>query len=158
MGGKFPVLFKINSEDFLDGGLSVEEMLQVVSSLEKAGVDAIELSGGTKLSGKCIPIRKGEITSREKEGYYREAAKRYRQRTNLPLILAGGIRSYEVAEELLEHGLADYISLCRPLIREPDLIKRWKSGDARKAACLSDNYCITPVLKGKGLRCRNTAS
>ncbi len=157
VGRGFPVLFKINSEDFLDGGFSVEEMLEVVSSLEKAGVDAIELSGGTKLSGKYIPIRKGEINSKEKEVYYREAAKKYRQKVNVPLILAGGIRSYEVAEECIDKGLADYISLCRPLICEPHLIKRWKSGDRRRAACLSDNRCIKPVIKGKGLYCRSAA-
>jgi 2,4-dienoyl-CoA reductase-like NADH-dependent reductase (Old Yellow Enzyme family) len=65
----------------------------------------------------------------------------------------GGIRSLEVAEGLLEAGNADYISLCRPLIREPDLIRRWQSGDRTRARCLSDNLCFRPGMTGKGIYC-----
>ena len=71
----------------------------------------------------------------------------------VPLILVGGIRSFEVAERLVDEGTTDYISLCRPLIREPDLVNRWKSGDIRKAICDSDNLCFRPVIKGEGLYC-----
>jgi prolyl-tRNA editing enzyme YbaK/EbsC (Cys-tRNA(Pro) deacylase) len=65
----------------------------------------------------------------------------------------GGIRSYEVANELVEKKLADYISLCRPLIREPDLIKRWQEGDIKKAKCVSCNGCSKPARAGEGLYC-----
>ena len=153
VGDQFPVMIKMNSEDFLNGGFSVEDMLQVAVMLEKAGVDAIELSGGTRYSGKYFPIRKGKIDSEEKEVWYREAAKRYKEKINVPLMLVGGIRSYGVAEKLVEEGITDYISLCRPLIREPDLINRWKSGDTRKASCLSDNLCYKPAREGQGLYC-----
>ncbi len=153
VGDQFPVMIKMNSEDFLNGGFSVEDMLQVAVMLEKAGVDAIELSGGTRYSGKYFPIRKGKIDSEEKEVWYREAAKRYKEKINVPLMLVGGIRSYGVAEKLVEEGITDYISFCRPLIREPDLINRWKSGDTRKASCLSDNLCYKPAREGQGLYC-----
>jgi hypothetical protein len=49
--------------------------------------------------------------------------------------------------------LADYISLSRPLIREPHLINRWKSGDMRKATCQSDNLCFDPAVLGEGIHC-----
>lgn len=68
-------------------------------------------------------------------------------------MLVGGIRSYDVAEKLTDEGIADYISLCRPLIREPHLIRRWKAGDTRKSPCLSDNLCFKPTMKGQGLYC-----
>jgi len=153
VGNHFPVLLKINSEDFLTGGFCMKDMLQLVAWLEKVGVDAIELSGGTILSGNRIPIRKAQNDGSEKEVYYLEAAKRYKEKVSVPLMLVGGTRSYEVAEELVDKGLADYISLCRPLIREPHLINRWRSGDTRKSFCLSDNHCIRPIFKGKGLYC-----
>ncbi len=153
VGDRFPVLIKMNSEDFLDTGLSVDEMVQVAAMLEKAGIDAIELSGGTADSGKFLPVRKGRIVSEEDEVYYRGAAKRYKEKISVPLILVGGIRSYSVAEQLVETGLADYISLSRPLIREPHLIKRWKSGDTSKATCLSDNMCFNPARAGEGVYC-----
>jgi len=53
----------------------------------------------------------------------------------------------------VEDGVTDYIALCRPLIREPDLVNRWKSGDTRPSACVSDNACIGPLTAGKGLQC-----
>ncbi len=153
VGDRFPVMIKMNSEDFVDNGLRVEEMVQVARLLEKAGIDAIELSGGTADSGKLMPVRPGKIGSEDKEGYYREAAERYKEKINVPLILVGGIRSYSVADQIVKTGLADYVSLCRPLIREPDLIKRWKSGDTSRSTCLSDNLCFKPIQAGEGMYC-----
>ena len=153
VGNQYPVLIKINSEDFVIGGLSVEELVQVSSMLEKAGIDAIELSGGTADSGKLNPVRPGKIDSEEKEVYYLEAAKRYKEKVSVPLVLVGGIRSYGVAERLVKTGLTDYVSLCRPFIREPHLVKRWKSGDTSKSTCLSDNLCFKPIRAGEGLYC-----
>jgi len=54
---------------------------------------------------------------------------------------------------LIKEGIADYISMSRPLIREPGLVKRWGSGDLRKAACLSDNQCFEPARAGEGIYC-----
>ena len=72
---------------------------------------------------------------------------------DIPLILVGGVRSFHVAERLVKEGIADYISMSRPLIREPGLVKRWASGDLRKAACLSDNQCFEPARAGEGIYC-----
>lgn len=68
-------------------------------------------------------------------------------------MLVGGIRSYEVSQRLVEEGVTDYVSLCRPLIREPDLIKRWELGDTHEADCVSDNACFQPGREGKGVYC-----
>lgn len=152
-GEDFPVMIKMNSEDFVDGGFTVDEMLWTAAVLEQAGLDAIELSGGTPYSGQFRSIRKSMADSDEKEVYYLEAAKRYKERIGIPLMLVGGIRSFEVSEQLVNDGITDYISLCRPLIREPHLIKRWMSGDRAKSACLSDNLCFKPIIEGKGLNC-----
>ncbi len=154
VGPAYPVLIKMNSEDFLPSGMSSAEAVEVSGWLEKASVDAIELSGGTMNSPKeFVPVRSGSLKTREQEVYYRQAAKLYKQKVTVPLILVGGIRSYEVAEELVRDGTADYISLSRPLICEPGLIKRWREGDRRKSECLSDNACFAPALNGTGLYC-----
>jgi 2,4-dienoyl-CoA reductase-like NADH-dependent reductase (Old Yellow Enzyme family) len=154
VGDEYPVLIKINSEDFVAGGLTVDEMLHVAAQLERGGIDAIEMSGGTVYaSGAFSAIRTGAFDTPEKEVFYREAATRYKECINVPLMLVGGIRSFAVAEKLVSDGSADYISLSRPLIREPDLVNRWKSGDLRKATCISDNACFGPTLKGEGLHC-----
>ncbi len=72
---------------------------------------------------------------------------------DIPLILVGGIRSLDVAEKLVAEKIADYLSMCRPLIREPGLVNRWKSGDTRPATCKSDNLCFRPAMAGKGVHC-----
>jgi 2,4-dienoyl-CoA reductase-like NADH-dependent reductase (Old Yellow Enzyme family) len=152
VGNGFPILIKLNSQDFLEGGLTLEDSLRIGIMLAEDGIDAIELSGGTLRSGKNAPSRMG-ITNEEKEAYFLEAAKVFKEQIKVPLILVGGIRSLAVADSIIDQGFADYISMCRPFIREPGLIKRWKSGDVRKATCLSDNQCFGPAMAGEGIYC-----
>ena len=149
----YPVFVKLNAADFLTGGLTVEEMVQTAVMLERSGVSGIELSGGTVLPGGIPSSRKGKPRPGEPEAYYEEAAKRYKETVRIPLMLVGGIRTIETAERLVADGIADYISLCRPLIREPGLVNRWKSGDVRPARCVSDSGCYTPGFKGRGVYC-----
>jgi 2,4-dienoyl-CoA reductase-like NADH-dependent reductase (Old Yellow Enzyme family) len=155
VGDGFPVLVKLNSQDFLEGGFSVEDMLEVASFLGDAAVDAIEMSGGHHVEGifgEFFPARKTRFKG-EEGPYYLDEARRYKERVQVPLMLVGGIRSLEWARRVASEGIADYVSLCRPLIREPGLINRWKSGDTTKSACVSDNDCFSPALKGEGVRC-----
>ena len=152
VGPDFPVLIKMNCQDFAENGLSVEDSIQAADLLAKAGLDAIEVSGGLLTGGKMSPIRPG-INSPEKEAYFSEELRAFRKAIHLPLILVGGIRSFEVAKRLVKDGLADYIAMSRPFIREPDLVKRWRLGDRRKAECKSDNLCFKPALAGKGIYC-----
>ncbi len=151
-GRDCPVLVKMNSEDFLEGGLTREDSLQAALMIAAAGADAIELSGGTLLSGKLSPSR-SKIDSVEQEAYFRDAARAFKAKLNIPLALVGGIRSFEVAEGLVKEGIADFVSMSRPFIREPGLVNRWKSGDRRRATCLSDNRCFMPPMRGTGFYC-----
>jgi 2,4-dienoyl-CoA reductase-like NADH-dependent reductase (Old Yellow Enzyme family) len=151
VGQDYPVLVKMNSEDFLDGGLTLDESLRVGVMLCEGGVDAIELSGGTWVSGDLTPSRK-KISSPDKEAYFREAAKLFKEKVNVPLILVGGVRSFDVAEQLIQETVADYVSMCRPLIREPGLINRWKAGSRTKSACVSCGRCGSVAAAG-GIYC-----
>jgi 2,4-dienoyl-CoA reductase-like NADH-dependent reductase (Old Yellow Enzyme family) len=87
----------------------------------------------------------------QEEVYYRDAIKRLRKTVSVPLMLVGGIKSYDVAEELVGDGLCDYIAFSRPLLREPDLVKRWRSGDTFRSRCVSDNACLNTF--GDGVHC-----
>ncbi len=152
VGPQVPLQIKINCADFLDHGLTAEDSLQAARILTETGFDAIVLSGGIIRRGPLSPSRPG-ITRIEQEAYFRDYAKKYKEMTDKPLILVGGVRSLEVAEEIVGEGIADFIALSRPLIREPDLIKRWENGDRRKAECVSDNLCFAPGFEGHGIRC-----
>jgi 2,4-dienoyl-CoA reductase-like NADH-dependent reductase (Old Yellow Enzyme family) len=153
-GPDYPLLIKLNSEDFLEGGLTRDEAVQVAAMLEAASVDAIELSGGTVASPeKFMPPRPGKLKIPQDEVFYREAAKLYQAKVGIPLMLVGGIRSYETANDLIRRGVADYISLGRPLICEPGLVKRWHNGDRRESECGSCNSCFAPASDGRGVYC-----
>jgi 2,4-dienoyl-CoA reductase-like NADH-dependent reductase (Old Yellow Enzyme family) len=152
VGAHFPVLIKLNCQDFYDNGLSLTDALHVGGLLVEEGIDAIELSGGLLISKTSSPSRMG-IHSPEKEAYFRKEASAFKKKLEVPLILVGGNRSFETAEQIITEGIADFISMSRPLIREPGLIKRWQSGNRTKSGCLSDNKCFGPAMTGKGVSC-----
>lgn len=153
----YPVLVKLNGQDYAEGGLGTEDAARAAALLCQSGVDAVELSGGLLTSRRWGPSRMG-VRREEQEAYFRDDARRVRASIDVPLILVGGIRSFSVAEKLLDEGTADLISMSRPFIREPGLVERWRKGDRRKSECDSDNRCFRPALSGQGVYCVNLHS
>ncbi|OPY65554.1 MAG: NADH oxidase [Syntrophorhabdaceae bacterium PtaU1.Bin034] len=153
VGPDYPVLIKLNSADFCPGGFIEEDMLLTAAMLGQDGADAIELSGGTPLSGRYGPIRTGKPAPGEPEAYYEAAAGRYKKKIGVPLMLVGGIRTFETSTRLVAEGIVDYITLSRPLICEPGLVNRWRSGDTRPALCISDSGCFGAGLRRRGVSC-----
>ncbi len=151
VGTGFPVIIKINCEDFLERGFMLKDVIFVCKRLAELGIDGIEMSGGTLISGELIPSR----TREKREVYYKSHALQFRKEVGLhpPLILVGGIRRLETCRELVEDGICDMVALCRPFIREPSLVQRWREGDISPARCVSDNLCFKPALRGKGIYC-----
>jgi len=130
-----------------DPGLTLEKGARTAGILEKEGLSLIEISHG--LIGTSFAKMHLGITSPEKEAYFLQNARALRQTTTGPLALVGGMRSLPVMEEIVGSGAVDCISLSRPLIREPDLIKRWKEGDTRPSACISCEGCHNRDETGK---------
>ena len=153
-GSGFPIFIKINSDDFLENGFTTEEMIATIKKLEKLGIVAVELSGGTGHSKpKLSPVRRTRIKSESDEGFFINAAEQLKSAVNIPVLLVGGIKTRTLAEKLVQKGVADCISLCRPLICEPDLVNLWKEGRQNAAKCLRDNLCFLPASKGEGIYC-----
>lgn len=97
------------------------------------GIDAIEVSAnGTSRQG----IRAGVS-----EGSFLHAAARLADEVDVPVTLVGGLRSLEFIDHVLNTTKIEYISLSRPLVREPALIRRWQQGDTRPSLCVSCNSC-----------------
>lgn len=140
VGDEFAVLAKINCADFIEQGLSLEESLYVCEQLAQKGIDALEISGGLALHEQGATRQM--ILSAEQEAYFADYASMIAEKTNIPVILVGGLRSQEVMECLLHDGKISYFSMSRPFIAEPDLISRWKNGDTQKAKCVSCNQCL----------------
>ncbi len=152
VGKDFPVMAKLNGSDNLAGGLDEEDALAAARALDEEGIDAIEVSGGTPASGDRVPVRQG-IERREQEAYNLPAAARIKNGVRCPVMVVGGFRTFELVEGVIRREEADYVSLARPLIREPHLPRRWAEGDEARARCISCNGCFKPGLKEGGIYC-----
>jgi len=76
---------------------------------------------------------------------------------DIPVITVGGIRSPQTINKIISRGIS-LVALCRPLIKEPDLVKRWQDGNLSPAACTSCNRCFKPAWQGKGIRCTQSSN
>jgi 2,4-dienoyl-CoA reductase-like NADH-dependent reductase (Old Yellow Enzyme family) len=137
LGVGFPVFIKLGMEDFVEGGLTLPESISIARRLDALGIDAVETSGG--FSGKMENIRKG-ILPHAGEAYFRHYASALKKNVDVPVILVGGLRSLGVMEDIVESGDADFVSLSRPFIREPDLVSRLRRG-APTVSCSSCSKC-----------------
>ena len=147
VGDDFPVLIKFGVLDDTEGGLSLTEGLETAQQMVREGIDAIEVSAGVGRSEQVTKAREPE------RAYYRERAAAVKNVVTIPVIAVGGIRSLGMAESIVSSGDADLISMCRPFIREPDLVARWQKGETEPATCISCNKCFTILAKGEPLEC-----
>lgn len=152
VGKDFPILIKLNTQDFVRGGLHERDALFIAKRLDDMGIDAIELSGGTPAAGDLGPARP-KIRTADEEAYFSPFAKKIKKHVSVPIILVGGIRSLKGGHHVLKSGAADLVSMARPFIREPNLIKRWKQGNGKKAACISCNQCFGAARGPEGVYC-----
>ncbi|MDL2209441.1 NADH:flavin oxidoreductase [Desulfovibrio sp. OttesenSCG-928-O18] len=152
VGAAFPLLIKINSNDFMPDGLTPEEAATVSGWLVEEGLDAVEYSGGSRFAPRgAFPT--GKVRTGSGEGYYLEEARIYKEKVKAPLILVGGFRTLAGSNAVLEQGLADAVAYSRPLIREPDFPARWQAGTAESTTCISCNLCHKAGREGGGIRC-----
>jgi len=156
VGQDYPVFVKLGMIDGVKGGLTIEEGAQVVAALEGMGLDAVEISGGISgdRRGKHKLNVPKHIREETDEAFFRPLAQKARPATGLPIILVGGFRSRKVMEEVLAAGDADFISMSRPLICEPDLPNRLREGSQERAACVSNNHCWPEKPEDEGIACK----
>jgi len=152
VGPDFPVFAKLNGSDNLEGGLDLSDAVYAARLLDKEKIDAIEVSGGTSASGEKNPVRI-KIDRPNREAYNLALAREIKKAVRCPIMVVGGFRSLEVINKALNEDGIDYISMARPFIREPQLIKRWKEGDRSPARCISCNGCFEPGIKEGGIYC-----
>ncbi len=148
----FPVLVKLNGTDCLPGGTDAATFPALAAGVARAGVDAMEVSGGlwdclarpqSELGFRPVPSPESRTRLRrpESQSYFLPCLQGVD--VGIPRILVGGNRDVERIELIVRSGQAEFISLCRPLIREPDLPDRWRAGrGSRLAACISCNACL----------------
>lgn len=156
---EMPVTLKLGMYDAQSGGLQVEESVDRAERLVEAGLDAIEVSVNAMLSptdsaNTYVAVDRKRAASdllvhrlfsdARPEAYYRPLAKALRERgVDCKVVLVGGLRTTQTMNEVLASGDADFLSMARPLIREPDLVKQLSEGRTGRVDCTSCNLCLT---------------
>lgn len=136
LGKDFPISVKLNSADFQKGGFDFDESLTVAGWLADAGIDLLEISGGTYEQPRLLnlegvePIDEQAIarSTMAREAYFVDFAKAMREKLSIPIMVTGGLRRRDVMEHVLETGGADVIGLGRPLCVETDGPKKLLNG------------------------------
>ena len=151
VGQDYPLLIKLGIQDTVEDGLTLEEGCRVAQKLSTSGIDAIEVSEGLE-KVRANHMRK-DIKFRQGEAYYKAWAKEVKEVVSVPIILVGGMRSFDIMERIVQRNYADCISMCRPFIREPYIVHHWQTKDRKPARCISCNLCVERVRGEESLEC-----
>ena len=142
----FPIIIKLNTSDYLQDGLTLDEAKEIANILIETGYDAIEPSSGRydlKFS-KRKTYPSVMLKSGENQNYFLQNVLKLKPiMKGRPIILQGGVRDPIIIEDFLKDNIADFIALSRPLIYEPNLPNRWKNGDLTPPLCTNCNGCLT---------------
>lgn len=122
VGAEYPISVKLNSADFMKGGFSLDECIQVASWLTEDGIDLLEISGGTYEQMSLLGVEATEVrdSTRRREAYFIEYAEQIKAVAKVPVMITGGFRSRAVMQRAIEKGEVDVIGLARPLCTQPD--------------------------------------
>ncbi|MBC8393667.1 MAG: NADH:flavin oxidoreductase, partial [Deltaproteobacteria bacterium] len=162
VGDDYPILIKISAYDYMKNGLKPEESIVMAKEMAEMGFDGIEVScgigedGGSALRGD-IPF---DVILDEWEmkpipfvqGYNRESAKNIKSKVSVPIFAVGGMIDPTFMEETIQSGGADYISLCRALITDPNFPKKIRAGSREPSRCIHCNLCLY-YLPTRSVRC-----
>lgn len=154
VGGRVPVLLKMNCDDFSPKGFTIDNSAMVAEAICKRGLDAIEISGGGLGQRQELRARALSNDPEVAEASFAGHAFEIRGATRpTPMALVNGIRSLRCMEAIVGRGLADIVSMSRPFIREPDLVRSLEAGQPM-ATCTTCSTCSSREFFGKTmLRC-----
>ena len=124
---QFCVAVKLNSADFQRGGFAVDDAIAVVQMLNERAVDLIELSGGSYES-PAMQGQSSDGSTLAREAYFLAFAEHVQQVARMPLMVTGGVRRPQVAQQVLDSGIA-MVGMATALALQPDLPRRWRSGE-----------------------------
>ena len=155
VGEDFPISVKLNSADFQKGGFSPNESIKVAQMLENAGVDIIEISGGTYEQPKLIGVEasinakrseKRKESTIAREAYFLEYAQDIRKAVSIPLMVTGGFRTREGINDALQSNVCQIVGIGRPLCADPYCIKKMISGELETLPSFEKTLSLGPSI------------
>ena len=133
---QFIISVKLNSADFQRGGISEEDVIATFKAIDAAGIDLIEISGGSYEAPAMAGVKqeKRKASTIAREAYFLEFAEKIREHVQCKLMVTGGFRTVAGMNAALESGACDFIGMARPFAVEPDVTNRLIAGqDVRYA-------------------------
>ena len=146
-GPDYPVMVKLGIKDYHPEGKSITGGVEQAKLLEEAGVDSIEVSEGLE-EDFFHHIRLDAMSP-----YYLEEGRQAKKALSTPVLLVGGMRKLSDMQAVIEEGTADAISMCRPFIMNPYLVKNLREGTSDSSECTSCNECSGARRKPGELKC-----
>ena len=153
VGKDYPIFIKVGVQDGFPGGLDFSEGKRAAIYLAELGFDALEISQGLRGPNDEDTEFRTKINVLDREAYFRNWCRQIKNQVEVPVMMVGGLRTFELMEEIIQNKEADLISLSRPLIRNPSIIGDWERGDRHRAECISCNKCLAGLRRGEALRC-----
>ena len=150
-GNDFPLFIKMNVADFCEGGMTVDDAIEMVGILSEQGVSAVETSGGG--SGHDVTWLGPADPAQWFEGYFAKYTAAIKSEVTVPVILVGGLRDISAMEDYVLKNQTDLVAMSRPFIRESQIVRRWMDGDTRPAECTSCDSCFDIVRMGESVYC-----
>jgi 2,4-dienoyl-CoA reductase-like NADH-dependent reductase (Old Yellow Enzyme family)/thioredoxin reductase len=151
VGSDVSIVVRMNAVDYVEGGLEVGDALRLAETLSSVCVDALSITSGTM----CESVPFCLYPAGTPEAHLLPMAARIREASRVPVIVAGRIRSPTVARRALSAGQTDLIGLGRPLLADPDWVRKAEVGDEEGillcAAC--HQGCLGELRKGNGTHC-----
>ena len=143
VGPDFPIICRLSGDEYVDGGLKIEETKQIAQILEKEGADALHVSACNVVSGYL-----NQPPYYVEEGVFVHLAEAIKSVVNIPVITVGRIRNPVMADQIVRDGKADFVSMGRALIADPYLPKKAEEGRFEEIIpCISCNRCIQTQRK-----------
>ena len=146
----FPVILRLNANDYFPGGLRFRDSLKVAKWAAEAGVDALHVTAGHYRSLPSAHMMTPPMNCAE--GIFLEYAAQVKAEVAVPVIAVGRLGDPELAMRAVDSGQADFVALGRPLIADPDWVAK-AQGNVSVRRCLSCNGCVDGMRGGDQLRC-----
>jgi len=149
IGDEFPLSFKISAQEFVPNGLTVEESIEIIKILIKAGIDFIQVSAGCDATPEwiCQPMYMKKACLADSAGKIKEAV-------SIPVMSVGRINDPAIADDILSKGWADLICMGRAILADPEFPKKAKEGRLNEInMCIACNTCMESIFRRGRIEC-----
>ena len=149
LGHEFPISFKISAEEYVDGGLTTTESIEILKVLVDAGIDVVQVSAGNDLTPEwiCQPMfmEKACLVN---------SAKQVKQALDIPVMVVGRINDPQIANDIIAQAKADLVCMGRGLLADPEMPLKAQAGRLDEIrTCIACNTCMESIFKKGHIEC-----